>query len=134
MAHGKRPTLKGLGIASAAVLGSATLVGCGEQVSEDAYCTTKTDDGKYVVVDENTCQHNPGGGYFIYYGNFGSSYRPGQVLPSGGSSVHYNDTAGREKIGLPKTGKITSGSGFGTKATYSKGGGFGSGGSKGFGS
>lgn len=137
MSYSKRPTLKGIGIASAAVLATATLSSCAQEVTEDAYCTEKNDEGEYVVVDEDVCDDDArsggGGGYFIYYGNFGSSYRPGQTLPSGGSSFKYTDSKAREKIGLPKSGKITSGGGFGTKTTYSKGGGFGSGGGKGFG-
>lgn len=135
----RMPRCVSLGIATALVA-SGALTSCSsepEQVTEQVYCTNE----QGQVIDEDYCDDNESdghGGGFIWIGGFGGGYRPGQYLPADRrtSSMRYNDTAARERAGLPRSGKVTGPGGLGsvtrTKATTSKGGGFG--GSKGSGS
>ena len=63
-------------------------------------------------------------------GGFGGGWGPGYRLPAGQrtASMPYNDTAARQRAGLPATGRVTGSGGLGgkvTKTRASKGGGFG---------
>lgn len=97
------------------------LSGCGGE-EQPAYCT----DAEGVVVDPDLCEDSGGHGYFIYYGSgLSHNAQPGDRL-SGGTKIAYNDSGARSKVGLPATGKISSGGGFGGTAKVG-GGGFGGG-------
>jgi hypothetical protein len=83
--------------------------------NETFYCA----DANGNVVDEDNCDdddNNGGGGvgfvplFFIWHSSsYGSGYRPGTRLPSGGSKFAYNDRAARSSFGLPSTGRVSNG-------------------------
>lgn len=89
------------------------LAGCGEE-DRDVYCV----DGDNNVVDEDLCDDagnvHGGGSYFFFVGNLGgNSYSPGQRIPqsyvSQGQRVSPGDSKARANAGLPKAGKVSSG-------------------------
>jgi hypothetical protein len=93
--------------------GTAACDGGDETQDEGFYCA----DENGVVVDEDYCDddNNRGTGvgllpFFIWHS---ASYRPGYAvgtkLPPGGSRFAYNDSAARQRYGLPSTGRITNG-------------------------
>ena len=87
------------------------MAGCSVGGDEDqvAYCTDE--DGK--VVDDEFCDdgyNGPGAGFFfLYLGGFRSGLPVGTVLPSGGTRISPNDTAARQRAGLPSTGRVSAG-------------------------
>lgn len=90
------------------------LAGCGEEDNRDVYCV----DGDNNVVDEDLCDDagnvHGGGSYFFFVGNLGGhSYSPGQRIPqsyiSTGQRVSPTNPTARANAGLPKTGKVSSG-------------------------
>ena len=101
---------------------------------EGFYCA----DENGVIVDEDNCDDNGGGGvgllpFFIWHS---TGYRPGYAvgskLPPGGSRFAYNDRAARQSFGLPTAGRISNGTiktsvvgkgGSGTGKSSSKSGG-----------
>ena len=139
-----------------ALLLATTACGEGEtEAGEDkvSYCVDK--DGK--VIDDAQCeqyeqQHASSGGgsgmnealfYYMLLSNSGPHYYPGQMIPSSVSSqpgyarVPANNPAAREAAGLPRTGKISSGtkiSGIGRGSTAGRGGSSGGGAKGGSGS
>jgi hypothetical protein len=104
------------------------MAGCGVGGGEEdqvAYCTDENGE----IVDEDLCDDNGGGGlggglFFLYLGGFRSGLPVGTVLPSGGTRINPNDSAARQRAGLPATGKVSAGqrvsggigSGIGNKA------------------
>jgi hypothetical protein len=79
---------------------------------EGFYCA----DENGVVVDEDNCDDNRGGGglgllpFFIWHSSgYRSGYPVGYRLPPGGSRFAYNDTAARSAYGLPASGRIGNG-------------------------
>ncbi len=125
------PRSVGVGLATA-FLASGVLTACSsepETYTEDVYCATE--DG--TVIDEKYCDDPSTGGFgggFIWIGAFGGGFGPGYRLPAGqrSASMPYNDTAARQRAGLPATGRVTGSGGLGgkvTKTRTSKGGGFG---------
>lgn len=109
-------------VAAATAVGLAFgLTACGDE-EQQAYCA----DENGVVVDPDFCEESGGDGYFIYHSSgYPTNAKPGYKL-AGGKRIAYNDSAARSKIGLPSSGKISSGGGFGGTAKVS-GGGFGGG-------
>ena len=86
------------------------LAGCGsdDQEQQVAYCTNE--DGE--VVDDDYCDddYRGGGGlFFLYLGAFRPGLPVGTVLPSGGTRINPNDSAARQRAGLPATGKVSAG-------------------------
>jgi hypothetical protein len=87
------------------------MAGCSVGGDEDqvAYCTDE--DGK--VVDDEFCDdgyNGPGAGFFfLYLGGFRSGLPVGTVLPRGGTRISPNDTAARQRAGLPSTGRVSAG-------------------------
>ena len=96
------------------LLASGGLAACDnepEYQDEGFYCA----DENGVVVDEENCDDDRVGGvgllpFFIWHS---TAYRPGYTvgtkLPAGGSRFAYNDTAARQRFGLPSTGRIANG-------------------------
>ena len=83
-----------------------------EYQDEGFYCA----DENGVIVDEDYCDDDndrAGGGGAFFFIWHSSSYRPGyrvgQKLPPGGSRFAYNDTAARQRFGLPASGRIANG-------------------------
>ena len=121
------PRSVGVGLATA-FLASGVVTACGseqETYTEDVYCATE--DG--TVIDEKYCDDDDRsfGGGFIWIGGFGAGRGIGSQL-SGGQRFPYNDTAARQRAGLPATGRVTGSGGLGgkvTKTRTTKGGGFG---------
>lgn len=123
------PRSVGVGLATA-FLASGVLTSCASQQqetsTEDVYCATE--DG--TVIDEKYCDDTRAGGFgggFIWIGAFGGARGLGSRL-SGGQHFSYNDSAARQRAGLPATGRVTGSGGLGgkvTKTNASKGGGFG---------
>ncbi len=123
------PRSVGVGLATA-FLASGVLSSCAsaepETTTEDVYCATE--DG--TIIDESNCDDTRAGGFgggFIWIGAFGGGRGLGSRL-SGGQHFAYNDTAARQRVGLPATGRVTGSGGLGgkvTKTSTSKGGGFG---------
>jgi hypothetical protein len=79
---------------------------------EGFYCA----DENGVVVDEDYCDEDYHGGgvgfvpFFIWHSSsYRSGYPVGAKLPAGGNRFAYNDTAARQRFGLPATGKIANG-------------------------
>ncbi len=103
------------------------LAGCaagGEDDEEQvAYCTDENGE----IVDEDLCDDGRGGGgigpglFFLYLGGFRSGLPVGTVLPSGGTRIDPGDSVGRQRAGLPATGKV----GAGQRVSGGIGGGFG---------
>jgi hypothetical protein len=121
------PRSLGVGLATA-FLASGVVSACGspsETTTEDVYCANENGE----VIDEKYCDDDRGNGFggFIWIGSFGAGRGLGYRL-SGGQHFPYNDTAARERAGLPRTGNVTGSGGLGGKVTRpgsSKGGGFG---------
>lgn len=118
------------GTATAAMLAMA-MSGCSSDApdapDEIAYCVNAANE----IVDEDLCDTDgDGGGGGLFFINHSSSHqsglRPGTKL-SGGTVFPYNDSAAREKLGLPRSGKIGAGGAGGTKISGSKIGGGGGG-------
>lgn len=110
-------------IAAASATGVA---GCGTD-TEDVYYTCVDENGN--VVDQDYCDNDNdhgGGGYYFFSSN--TYYHPGTRAPSGWQSSRFrpNDTAARQRIGLPPTGKVpgkVTVGGFGKGGTSSSSGG-----------
>lgn len=107
---------------TALVLAGGILTGCAEQEETVVYCVDENDE----IVDDDLCDEDGntsnGGFFFFMAGNYNSGLRPGTKLDRNmGSRFSPTDTAAREKAGLPKTGKVTTGK----TGTYFKPGGFG---------
>jgi hypothetical protein len=89
------------------------LAGCGAGGEEDeqvAYCTDENGE----IVDEDLCDDDRGGGiggglFFLYLGGFRSGLPVGTALPSGGTRINPNDSAARQRAGLPASGKVSAG-------------------------
>ncbi|WP_040392779.1 hypothetical protein [Catelliglobosispora koreensis] len=70
------------------------------------YCT----DANEVIVDEDKCDNDRSGLYFLAFAPFFvKGLKPGTRLPSGGSRFAASDTAARASWGLPTTGRISNG-------------------------
>jgi hypothetical protein len=90
------------------------MAGCGtgddEEQEQVAYCTDENGE----IVDEDLCDDDRGGGlggglFFLYLGGFRPGLPVGTVLPSGGTRINPNDSAARQRAGLPGTGKVGAG-------------------------
>jgi hypothetical protein len=115
----KRMTSRSVSLTSTFLLlaagGAAACDNGNDSQDEGFYCA----DENGVIVDEDNCDddgNNGGGGvgfvplFFIWHSSsYGSGYRPGTRLPSGGSKFAYNDRAARSSFGLPSTGRISNG-------------------------
>ena len=89
------------------------MAGCGvggEEEEQVAYCTDENGE----IVDEDLCDDDGGGFgggglFFLYLGGFRTGLPVGTVLPSGGTRINPNDSAARQRAGLPGTGKVSAG-------------------------
>lgn len=111
--------------AAAAAVGAGIYALVDAATSEDVYYTCVTDDGD--VVDQNYCDvyNGSGGGYYFFSSN--TYHAPGTRAPSGWHTSRFrpNDTAARQRFGLPSTGKVpgkVTVGGFGKGGTSSGGG------------
>lgn len=123
-------------LAAAMVISSTgVLSACSTEPEDDrvAYCT----DANGTIVDEKYCddsdpsyaQHG-GAGYFIWFGHYSPGLPVGSKLPADpslGSRAPANDAGARSRIGVPSSGKVTTGKSGGFGSGKSGGGGFGSG-------
>jgi hypothetical protein len=117
-----RPAATGLLTAAAAAF---LLTGCGGQ-SQTAYCVDRSTN---KVADNNRCDGNGSNGAY-FFGTGRSGYGNGSVLPAG-PRADVNDPAGREGLGIARSGSVGYKGGFGSTVKSgggSGGGGFGSGG------
>lgn len=126
MSLSSRPPVR-MGRVPAAAIGSMlalAMSGCGDAPDEVAYCT----DADGYIVEEEVCEAyyddndgGGGGGYFIMHSSsYPSNAKPGDRLRlSDGKRFAYNDAAAREKLGLPRSGKIGA-AGSGAKISGSK--------------
>lgn len=99
------------------LLAAGGLAACDSTSSEDYedghfYCS----DANGVVIDEDYCDEsspNYNSSTFIWWG--GSSvhgtgtYPLGSTLPANGQKIAVTDTAGRQKLGLPASGRVSNG-------------------------
>jgi hypothetical protein len=90
------------------------MAGCGtgedEEQEQVAYCTDENGE----IVDEDLCDDDSRSGigpglFFLYLGGFRPGLPVGTVLPSGGTRINPNDSAARQRAGLPGTGKVSAG-------------------------
>ena len=89
------------------------MAGCGtggeEEEEQVAYCTDENGE----IVDDEYCDDDyrgpVAGLFFLYLGGFGRGLPVGTVLPSGGTRISPTDTAARQRVGLPPTGKVQAG-------------------------
>ena len=87
------------------------MAGCGAGGEEEqvAYCTDENGE----IVDEDLCDDDRGGIgpglFFLYLGGFRPGLPIGTRLPPGGTRIDPRDTAARQRVGLPPTGKVQAG-------------------------
>ncbi|MCW6004048.1 hypothetical protein K1W54_05545 [Micromonospora sp. CPCC 205371] len=95
---------------------------CQTEPEQRVYCA----DADGVIVDDDRCDDDRDGRYFLWAGAYGRGLKPGQRLP-GGTKIAYGDTAARQRYGLPATGKVSNGEvvsgGFGSDSGRGSGGG-----------
>jgi hypothetical protein len=91
------------------LLAAGGAAACDSYHREGFYCA----DGNGVIVDESYCDSGYHGGvvpFFIWHSpSYRAGYPIGYRLPAGGSRFPYNDTAARQRFGLPTTGRIGNG-------------------------
>ena len=90
------------------LLAAGGAAACDSYHDEGFYCA----DANGVVVDEDHCDdgYHGGGGFFIWHSpSYRRGYPIGYRLPAGGNRFAYNDTAARQRFGLPTSGRIGNG-------------------------
>lgn len=89
------------------VAAAGFLAGCDLGEDQSVYCV----DNDNNVVDDDFCDtdYHGSGVFFLYTGVFDHSYRSGQHLPTGGTRISAKDSAARANAGLPRSGKVSSG-------------------------
>jgi hypothetical protein len=110
-----RPAATGLLTAAAAAF---LLTSCGDRDQDQtAYCVDKVTN---EVVDNSECDDDGshggsyGGSHSVFvYGAGSSGLHRGSVLPDGPRAA-VNDPAGRESLGIARTGSVGSKGGFGS--------------------
>lgn len=82
----------------------------------DPVTTVHCVDGNNTIVDDDKCDDDRSSGFFFLAVPGGDTHRPGHRytnLPQGHQRVATNDQAGRSRIGLPGTGKVSTGTQYG---------------------